>query len=391
MFERVILIVLDSVGIGEMPDAAEYGDSGSDTLGHILDARPVRLPHLERLGLGNIRPLAGLAPQVKPGACFGKAALASAGKDTTTGHWEMAGLITSTPFPTYPGGFPTCVIQPFERAIGRRVLGNKPASGTDIIAELGDEHMRTGAPIVYTSADSVFQIAAHEDVIPLPQLYEMCEIARDQLRGDDEVGRVIARPFVGAPGAFVRTHGRRDYAIDPPADTLLDRLHAAGMPVVGIGKIGSIFCHRGLTAELSGKGNMDLVDKTIDAMNSTGRGLIFANLVDFDMLYGHRNDVDGYARALEAFDARVPEIAARLRPRDLVIVTADHGCDPTTPSTDHSREYVPILAFGPAVTTGRSIGTRASLADIGQTIAANFSVRLDAGTSFFDLLASPAP
>lgn len=382
MFERVILLVLDSAGIGEMPDADRYGDEGSDTIGNVCASRAVRLPNLAALGLGNIKPLDGVGPADPPHGAFGKAAIGSAGKDTTTGHWEMAGVMTPIPFPTYPDGFPRRVLDPFEAAIGRTVLGNKPASGTEIIAELGEEHVRTERPIVYTSADSVFQIAAHEEIVPLDELYRMCEIAREILRGEDEVGRVIARPFVGAPGAFTRTYARRDYAVDPPEATLLDRLVEADLDVVAVGKIGSIFCHRGTTAEVTGAGNMDLVDRTLDAMRDARRGLVFSNLVDFDMLYGHRNDVEGYARALEEFDARLPELRAAMRPTDLFMITADHGCDPTTPSTDHSREYVPILAFGPEVAGGRALGTRETMADIGQTIADNFGLRLAAGTSF---------
>jgi phosphopentomutase len=382
MFNRVILMVLDSVGIGEMPDAAAYGDEGSDTLGNLLAARPARLPNLEAIGLGNIRPLPGVPARERPEGCYGKAAIGSAGKDTTTGHWEMAGLLTRVAFPTYPNGFPARVVEPFERAIGRRVLGNKPASGTEIIVELGEQHVRTGSPIVYTSADSVFQIAAHEDVIPIEELYRMCEVAREQLRGEDEVGRVIARPFTGEPGRFVRTHRRRDYAVEPPETTLLDVMAAEGLDVVAVGKVGSIFCHRGTTAEVLGKDNMDLVDRTLDAMREPTRGLVFSNLVDFDMLYGHRNDVEGYARALEAFDARLPDLRAAMRPDDLLVLTADHGCDPTTPSTDHSREYVPILAVGPRASSGRALGTRATMADMGQTVAESFGLRLAAGQSF---------
>lgn len=384
MFDRVILLVLDSVGIGEMPDAAAYGDEGSDTLGHTLAHRLCRLPNLEALGLANIRPLTGLTPPERPAAAFGKAALGSAGKDTTTGHWEMAGLRTPVAFPTYPDGFPPHIVDAFTTAVGRGVLGNKPASGTEIIAELGDEHVRTGNPIVYTSADSVFQIAAHEDVIPIEELYRMCEIAREILRGPDEVGRVIARPFVGTSGAYTRTSRRHDYAVDPPEATLLDLMKDAGYDVVSVGKVASIFCHRGTTAELPGKNNMELVDRTIEAMGQDTRGLIFSNLVDFDMLYGHRNDVEGYAAALEAFDSRLPEIRRAMRPDDLFIITADHGCDPTTPSTDHSREYVPVLAFGDAVRAGSPLGVRSSLADIGQTIAENFNLRLSSGASFLD-------
>lgn len=382
----MILLVLDSVGIGEMPDAGAYGDAGSDTLGNLLRGRPTSLPNLAALGLGNIRPLAGVPPADPASGAFGRAALASAGKDTTTGHWEMAGIVTAIPFPTYPDGFPPRILDPFEQAIGRRVLGNRPASGTAIIAELGDEHVRTGSPIVYTSADSVFQIAAHEDIVPVEELYRMCTIARGLLTGRDEVARVIARPFAGASGAYARTTRRVDFAIEPPGETLLDRMKASGLDVVSVGKIGSIFCHRGTTSEIPAAGNGEAVDRTVERVREPSRGLVFTNLVDFDMLYGHRNDVEGYAGALEAFDLRLPELLDALQQADLLIITADHGCDPTTPSTDHSREYVPILACGARVVPGRRLGTRASLADIGQTIAANFGLALDAGDSFLDVL-----
>ena len=381
IFRRVILLVLDSVGIGEMPDADQYGDQGSDTLGHIFAARPLQVPNLRRYGIANIKPVA-LPPVETPQGAFGRAAIASAGKDTTTGHWEIAGIITDTPFPTYPNGFPSEIIEAFERAIGRKVLGNKPASGTEIIKELGEEHMRTGRPIVYTSADSVFQIAAHEEIIPREELYRMCEIARQLLQGRHRVGRVIARPFVGTPGNFRRTEGRRDYAVDPPQPTLLDLLKDAGWETVAVGKTGSIFNHRGFTREIPASNNMAAIEGTLLAMRETAAGLIFVNLVDFDTLYGHRNDVEGYARALEAFDARLPEIEAHLREDDLLLLTADHGCDPTTPSTDHSREYVPILAYGARVRQGVNLGIRRSLADIGQTIAENFGLRLSVGESF---------
>jgi phosphopentomutase len=380
-FNRVVLIVLDSVGIGEMPDAAEYGDEGADTLGHTLGSRIVRIPNLQAMGLGNIRNLP-VAPAAHPAGIYGRAATASRGKDTTTGHWEMSGIITANPFPTYPHGFPPRVIEPFERAIGRQVLGNKPASGTEIIKELGEEHVQTGRPIVYTSADSVFQIATHEEIVPLTQLYEWCEIARNLLTGEDEVGRVIARPFIGTPGNFRRTEARQDYAIDPPADTLLDRLKAAGLAVSAVGKIGSIFCHRGTTEELKAGNNHASVDQTLRALATTTRGLIFVNLVDFDMLYGHRNDVEGYARALEEFDARLPEIQQAMRDDDLLMITADHGCDPGDVSTDHTREYVPVLAWGRRAKTGISLGTRSTLADVGQTVAENFGLELQAGRSF---------
>ena len=380
-FNRVVLIVLDSVGIGEMPDAAEYGDVGADTLGHALGSREVRIPNLREMGLGNITRLP-VDPVEIPNGVFGKAATSSSGKDTTTGHWEMSGLITARPFPTYPKGFPPRVVEPFERAIGRKVLGNKPASGTEIIKELGEEHVRTGRPIVYTSADSVFQIAAHEQIVPLEQLYQWCEIAREMLVGEDEVGRVIARPFVGEPGNFRRTEARQDYAIDPPEDTLLDRVKSAGLAVTAVGKIGSIFCHRGTTEELKAGNNNASVDQTLRALATTGRGLIFTNLVDFDMLYGHRNDVEGYARALEEFDVRLPEIQQAMRDDDLLMISADHGCDPGDVSTDHTREYVPVLVWGRRARGGVDLGIRSSLADIGQTVAENFGLELQAGRSF---------
>ncbi|MGA9768344.1 MAG: phosphopentomutase [Blastocatellia bacterium] len=380
-FNRIVLIVLDSVGIGEMPDAADYGDAGADTLGHTLSSREVEIPNLRAMGLANIRPLP-VAPVDSPAGIFGRAATSSRGKDTTTGHWEMSGIITARPFPTYPQGFPPRIIEPFERAIGRKVLGNKPASGTEIIKELGEEHVRTGRPIVYTSADSVFQIATHETVVPLEQLYEWCLIARELLRGEDEVGRVIARPFIGEPGNFRRTEARQDYAIDPPEETLLDYVKSAGLAVTAVGKIGSIFCHRGTTEELKAGNNNASVDQTLQALRSTPRGLIFTNLVDFDMLYGHRNDVEGYARALEAFDARLPEIQEAMSDDDLMIITADHGCDPGDVSTDHTREYVPVLAWGRRARAGVDLGIRSSLADIGQTVAENFGIELQSGRSF---------
>ena len=380
-FNRVVLIVLDSVGIGEMPDAAEYGDAGADTLGHTLGSRKVEIPNLRAMGLANIRPLP-VEPAARPAGIFGRAATQSRGKDTTTGHWEMSGIITAKPFPTYPHGFPPRILEPFERAIGRKTLGNKPASGTEIIKELGEQHVRTGHPIVYTSADSVFQIATHEEVVPLEQLYHWCEIARGLLTGNDEVGRVIARPFVGEPGNFRRTEARQDYAIDPPEQTLLDRVKSAGLAVTAVGKIGSIFCHRGTTEELKAGNNNASVDQTLRALDTTARGLIFTNLVDFDMLYGHRNDVEGYARALEQFDVRLPEIQQSMREDDLLMITADHGCDPGDVSTDHTREYVPVLAWGRRARAGVDLGIRSSLADIGQTVAENFGLELQAGHSF---------
>ncbi len=381
-FRRVIWIVLDSVGIGEMPDADQYGDRGSDTLGNIARRRKLNLPNLCRLGLANIRDFEGLPPVAQPAGCYGRCALASPGKDTTTGHWEMAGIHLEQPFPLFPNGFPREVMDEFERRTGRSSLGNKAASGTEIIEELGEEHMRTGAPIVYTSADSVFQIAAHEEVIPLFELYKMCETAREILHGPYEVGRVIARPFVGEPGAFQRTSNRHDYAVPPPRGMLLDQLAAKHVPVFSVGKILDIFLSRGIGDYEKTKTNADGMAKTLGAMDAQDDGLIFVNLVDFDMLYGHRNDVEGYARALEEVDAWVPELLAKLSDEDLLIFTADHGCDPTTSSTDHSREYVPLLVYGKAAAADVNLGTRATLSDIGQTVADTFGTTISIGSSF---------
>ena len=317
-----------------------------------------------------------------PAGAYGKCTLASPGKDTTTGHWEMAGIHLQKPFPLFPKGFPREVMEPFETRIGRHTLGNKAASGTEIIKELGEEHVRTGSPIVYTSADSVFQIAAHEEVIPLFELYKMCETARDILRGPYEVGRVIARPFVGEPGAFTRTSNRHDYAVPPPKGMLLDQLQAHGVEIFSVGKIFDVFLGRGIAEQVKTKTNADGMAKTLAAMDEQDRGLIFVNLVDFDMLYGHRNDVEGYARALEEVDAWLPSLDAKLGENDLVILTADHGCDPTTPSTDHSREYVPVLAYGPKARGGVNLGVRGSLSDIGQTVAENFGTTIVTGASF---------
>ncbi len=379
-FRRVLLIVLDSVGIGAMPDAAAYNDEGSDTLGNIASVRPLQLPNLSRMGLGNIRSLAGLPPDPNPSGAFGKCTLASPGKDTTTGHWEMAGIILQKPFPLFPNGFPPSVIRAFEQRTERGVLGNKPASGTEIINELGDEHVRTGKPIVYTSADSVFQIAAHEEVIPLPELYRICRAAREILTGPDEVGRVIARPFTGTSGHFTRTANRKDFAVPPPSGMLLDRLSERNVPVYSVGKIADIFLGRGITESLKTKSNQDGMERTVDLLSLHSEGLIFVNLVDFDQQFGHRNDVEGYASALEAVDAWLPSL--KLGQEDMLILTADHGCDPTTPSTDHSREYTPLLVSGPRVQSGIQLGTRATLADIGQTVAHVFGTTLETGTSF---------
>lgn len=383
MYSRVILIVLDSVGIGAMPDWAAFGDpEPSDTLGNCARLRPLALPNLCRLGLANIRRFEHLSPVEAPVAAYGRCALASPGKDTTTGHWELAGILLEKPFPLYPEGFPAEVIEPFKARTGRGVLGNKPASGTEIIKELGERHMATGDLIVYTSADSVFQIAAHEEVVGLEELYRCCEEARAILTGRHEVGRVIARPFVGSPGAFTRTANRHDYAVAPPAGMLLDRLAEAGKAVVSVGKIADVFLNRGVAQGYKTKSNAEGMQRTLEAMAAHPEGLIFVNLVDFDMLFGHRNDPEGYSQALEAVDRWIPELVAGLGEGDLLIFTADHGCDPTTASTDHSREYVPLLAYSPGVRRGVDLGTRASLADIGQTIAENFGRRVAAGESF---------
>ncbi len=383
-FPRVIWIVLDSVGIGPLPDAAAYGDAGRHTLGHIARWRPLRLPHLVRLGLANIEPLEHLAPVARPAASFGKAATRSPGKDTTTGHWEMAGIWLEQPFPVYPGGFPKELIERFEHAIGRPVLGNKPASGTEILKQLGDEHLRTGFPIVYTSGDSVFQIAAHEDVIPVSELYKMCEIARHMLAGPHRVGRVIARPFRGRDGQFTRTEGRRDYAVEPPRPMLLDVLAERQIPVLSIGKIHDIYNGRGVGNWLATKNNADGMQQLSAALPAFPRGLIFANLVDFDMLYGHRKDVEGFARSLEEFDRLLGDFLPLLRCGDLLLLTADHGCDPDPawPSTDHSREYVPLLALNCARWQGVALGVRPTLADLGQTVARNFGTAIPHGESF---------
>jgi phosphopentomutase len=383
-FPRVIWIVLDSVGIGEMPDAAEYGDVGSDTLGNIARQRPLRLPNLCALGLANIKPLTGLEPAYKPTAAYGRCTLASPGKDTTTGHWEMVGIHLEKPFPVYPECFPKELIHEFEDLIGRKTLGNCPASGTEIIQRLGDEHVRTGSPIVYTSADSVFQIAAHEEVIPLPELYRICEIARELLSGDNEVGRVIARPFIGTSGNYTRTANRHDYAVPPPPGMLLDQLAEHGYAVHAVGKISDVFLGRGIAKSDKTKSNADGMEKTLAAMNTTREGLIYVNLVDFDQNFGHRNDVEGYANALEQVDAWLPKLFSASEPGDLIILTADHGCDPTTPSTDHSREYVPLLVYGG--TPGVNLGVRETLSDIGQTVAENFGAVLTKGASFLPQL-----
>jgi len=384
MKKRVILIVLDSAGIGAMPDAADFGDAGTNTIGNIRRVRgKLDLPNLYAMGLANIEG-SSLPDSVSlPLGAYGRCMEKTLAKDTTSGHWEMAGHWLADPFRTYPNGFPQDLIERFEKAIGRGTLGNCVASGTQIIQELGDEHVKTGFPIVYTSADSVFQIAAHEEVIPLDELYRICEIAREMLVGEHLVGRVIARPFLGGNGVYKRTENRKDYALSPFRDTILDALDREGYPVVGIGKIEDIFCHRGITVVDHTKNNPDGIAATQRFIESGEGALIFSNLVDFDMLYGHRNDVEGYAAALEAFDRALAKMRSAMREGDILIVTADHGCDPTTPGTDHTREYIPLLIVGDCVKAGVPLGTRTSFADIGATVYAYLTGKAwREGTSF---------
>lgn len=375
-FNKITVVVLDSVGIGELPDAPKYGDTGAHTLGHILEKVPnVKLPHMQQLGLGNIAPLAQVSPTDQPTGYYGKMAEISVGKDTMTGHWELMGLKVSTPFQTYPNGFPRDLIARFENETGRKVIGNKPASGTEILDELGAKHIETGAFIVYTSADSVFQIAAHEDVIPLDELYRACEIARKlTLEPEYSVGRVIARPFVGSPGDFKRTPNRHDYAVSPPEPTLLNSLKAADKDVIAVGKINDIFSGEGITRTYPTKSNLHGIEKTIELMKEDFNGLLFTNLVDFDSLYGHRRDPVGYAKALEEFDAHLPEMLASVKEGEILILTADHGNDPIHAGTDHTREYVPLLVYSPSFTGTGSLGVRGAYADLAATIADNFSV-----------------
>jgi phosphopentomutase len=389
-FTRAIVIVLDSVGIGALPDASGYGDEGSDTIGNIARRIPLQLPTLRSLGLGRVASIGGPPPPPLPAAAVGRMAEASPGKDSVTGHWEMMGIVLSVPFPVFPDGFPSDVIREFSRLTGRDVLGNKAASGTDIIDELGPEHLRTGSLIVYTSADSVFQIAAHEEVVPLPELYRACEIAYTLVGQGLGVGRVIARPFVGAPGGFRRTANRHDYALPPSGETLLDLVKASHLPVVAIGKVEDLFAGRGITRALHTANDDEGMDHVERQMVDVEGGLIFANLVDFDTLYGHRNDVEGYAGNLERFDRRLARLLPQLGDGDLLVVTADHGNDPTTPTTDHAREYVPLLATGARVRVGADLGTRRTFADLGQTLAEMFSVgRLAHGTSFLHEIIAP--
>ncbi len=374
--QRVLLIVLDGLGIGELPDADEYGDKGSNTLRNMADAvGGLNLPNLESLGIGFLGEFKGIGMPSQLKGCYGKMAEASKAKDTTSGHWEMMGVIVDKPFPTYPDGFPGEIIDAFEKAIGRKVLGNKHASGTEIIKELGPEHIKTGCPIIYTSADSVFQIAAHEEIIPVEDLYRMCEIARGILKYPYNIGRVIARPFIGREGSFTRTPGRKDYSILPFKKTALEYLIEGGMDVISIGKVKDIFAGKGFTKTVPVSDNNDAISKTILSFNAMKKGIVWVTLVDFDTLYGHRNDPQGYAKALEDFDKRLPEIFEIIKKDDLLIITADHGCDPTTPSTDHSREYVPLLVYGPAIKKGINLGLRKSFSDIGATILAAFELK----------------
>ncbi len=373
--KRVILIVLDSCGVGELPDASIYDDQGSNTLGNTAKkVGGLNLPNLEKLGLGNIEPIMGVLPQKSPLACHGKMGELSPGKDSTTGHWEIAGVILKKPFPVYPDGFPEKIIHKFKKAIGIEVLGNKAASGTEIIKELGEEHLRTGKPMVYTSADSVFQIAAHEDKIPVNRLYRFCLIAREILSGKNAVARVIARPFEGEPGSFNRTVRRKDFSLPPPEKTILDILKENKIEVIGIGKIEDLFAGKGLSKSIHTKDNRDGMDNLIKVMIEEKKGLIFINLIDFDMLWGHRNDFKGFAKGLEDFDRRLIEVLGLLTPEDLLIITADHGCDPTTPSTDHSREYVPVLVYGEKIKKGIDLGVRKSFSDVAATLAEIFKV-----------------
>ena len=390
---RVFLVVLDGVGIGALPDAALYGDEGSNTLGNLAaQVGGLQVPFLTTLGLGRIEPLQGVPAVVNPQGAYGKMAEASPGKDTITGHWELTGVVLDRPFPVYPKGFPEEIITPFTEAIGRGVLGNKVASGTEIIEELGPAHLATGDPIVYTSADSVFQIAAHEEIIPIEELYRICTVARELLRGEHRVARVIARPFIGKPGSFTRTKRRKDFSVLPPEETILDRLAASGIGVVGVGKIQDIYSGRGLTASYHTGDNISTLEQLLVlGTELEGPTLVFANCIDFDMLYGHRNDPVGYAAALTTADGYLERVAAQLRPEDVLIITADHGGDPTTPSTDHSREYVPLLVTGPSVRPGVDLGVRASFTDVAATIADLFGLAdWMKGTSFFQEVALTA-
>lgn len=385
--KRIILIVLDSVGIGELPDAHLYNDRGANTLGNIARYYPsLSLPNLSNMGLGNIDPNNKLTKTKTPTAAFGKAMEQSAGKDTTTGHWEISGLILEKPFPTFPDGFPKSFMSKFEKAIGTQTIGNIAASGTTIINDLGAEHLRTKKPIVYTSADSVFQVAMHEDIYPIEEQYRICKIAREMLADELEVGRVIARPFIGTAGNFTRTSRRKDFAVQPP-NNILTAIQEKKKTVFSVGKIVDIFDGKGITEYVKTANNEEGIDQTIAAMDKVDEGLIFTNLVDFDMLYGHRRDIKGYAECLMAFDQRLPEICAQLKTDDLLIITADHGNDPSAPGTDHTREYIPILNYGPQIKGGENIGIRESFADIAATIGEALGVDYQgAGESYLQTI-----
>lgn len=386
--KRIVVIILDSVGVGALPDAYKYNDEGSNTLGNIAKLLGgLNLPNLEKMGLGNIISIQGIKPQISPIANYGKMAEVSAGKGSTSGHWEIMGLHLLKPFPTYPNGFPGEIMSKFHKAIGRKTLGNYPASGTEIIKILGDEHIKTNKPIVYTSADSVFQIAAHEEVIPVEELYEICKKAREILTGEHAVSRVIARPFIGKKGKFIRTKSRKDFSLEPTGKILLDYLIEQDKEVLSVGKISDIFVGRGITKKFPTKNNLDGIKKIIKLINNNMGDMIFANLIDFDMLYGHRNNPEGYANALIEFDENIPKILDSMKNSDVLFITADHGCDPTTPSTDHSREYVLLLVYGKNIKSGVNLGIRKSFADVGKTISEILDIKADIkGESFAKLI-----
>ncbi|MFQ6082668.1 MAG: phosphopentomutase [Candidatus Aminicenantia bacterium] len=387
LFQRAVVIVLDSLGVGELPDAYLFGDEGSNTFGNILKHYPLKIPYLSSFGLGYLDHSLESLKVESPIGCYGKMAEKSAGKDTTSGHWELMGLVVDKPFPVYPKGFPKEIIGKFEKRIGREILGNYPASGTEIIQLLGKKHLQTGYPIVYTSADSVFQIAAHEEIIPVGKLYWMCQQAREILTGENNVCRVIARPFTGRPGNFIRDNDKRkDFSLPPPEPTLLDKLKEKGFEVTGIGKINDVFAGKGLTDTIHTSNNKQGIDEAIKAIKKDTAGLILTTLVDFDTLYGHRNNVQGYAQALQYFDSRIPQTLASLKKSDILVFTADHGCDPTTKSTDHSREYVPVLVYGVRIKKGINLGVRISFSDLAQTLAENFGFKLKNGNSFLKML-----
>ena len=388
--KRVFLIVLDSVGIGEMPDAAAYGDEGSNTIKAASTSSYFSMPNMRKLGFFNIDGVDIGEKEENPTGAVARMTEVSKGKDTTIGHWEIAGVISSNPLPTYPNGFPQEVLEEFSKKTGRGVLCNKPYSGTDAIRDYGEEHMKTGDLIVYTSADSVFQVAAHEDIVPIETLYEYCQIAREMLQGEHGVGRVIARPFIGEPGNFTRTSRRHDFSLQPPKTTMLDQLSANGFDVLSVGKIIDIFAEKGITEYVRTVNNEDGINKTLEYMKKDFNGLCFTNLVDYDMLYGHRNDVEGYAKALTYFDERLPELLAGLGEEDILMITADHGCDPITPCTDHSREYTPLVMYGEPIKAGENYGTRESFSDIAATILTYFGVKQECAGTALDILKNPS-